>query len=784
MATESARIRLLLEVVDSFTNPLRKAREQAKLFAEGYNDIQREIRQTGNQIRQDMARIERVDGLKKRLTEDQNALKEVTEKLKLFERALDANKLTSKKSADALIGLRREQDRLTESIQKSEGAIQDETQALQAQGVSMDRLGDHIEELRKKEEALARQREAAKVTVQQARAEAEHQRILSEKERDTAERQRARDKDERDRESAREKRVNKGQEFLGMAAASYFSGLGILGASLSPIKEAMQVQAGVQEIFAKGLFEDRFQMTPLDQAFAKENLQRQALRLGSELPGFDSLDVLKLQKTAITQGRSYSNNPEKNQITDEFLRSILNFSLVDKMEPDAAYNMLESLRKSYKLPDSATGILADKLAYTSVKSGATTQELGDSFGRVQGLAANLKVPYETMLSFTRVISDFGNIRGREAGTQMLNMLTALVAPDNATAKELKQLGFSVKDEETGQMKPLSQLMRELGDITKGWDDVRRAELFKGVGNQEGISTLMTAVDLAGTDEGMAELQKIERESAVESSVPGQGIKGTVQAIGDELKKGLVPALDELSASISNLKIAIGGPELGNFEKIVRVIGSAMDRVTAFFARNELAGQILIWGGLATAVGFFATAIGLVIGGLVLLWPIIQTGIVIGAGIIAAITAIVTLFYKLWEGINIVGDKLKEFWNTAVKFAEDIKKLFESIGDGSFWGSLFSGNDATLTVRRDAQSAPISTLSDTDFQQRVREERIQREREVFQGAGGFNRQMEFNAQVTVNAQTNANPDEIARTVVSGLRGESRSLTEEASRRLGD
>jgi TP901 family phage tail tape measure protein len=571
--------------------------------------------------------------------------------------------------------------------------------------------------------------------------------------------------------------------------------MGALNRTFDPIRQAMAVQAGVQNIFAKGLFDQRPFMTPLDQEFAKENIASQAMRIGKEVPGFDTLDVLDLQTTAITQGRQYSNNPEKNQITDQFLKSILNFALIDKMKPDEAFNVLESLRKSYDLPDSATGILGDKLAYTSVKTGANTQEIGDSLSRVQGLGFNIKVPIDALLSLQGVLADFGNIKGRESGTQMLNIMTALLAPDNETAKELKLLGFSVKDEKTGGMKPMSEIFKDLGTITKGWDDTNQGRLFKGVGNQEGINSLMTFVRMAKTDEGMARLKLIENETALDEKDPTRkgGIKGTVEDIGGSLQQGLSPALDELRASISNLMVAMGMPNVKSFEDIVRKIGAGVDRLTAFFQANPLAGKAVIWGGLAIAVGLFAPAIGLVIVGLILLWPLIKAGIVIGSMVVAAIYLIAYAFIKLWGVITSFGDLIKAQFNFIIALAKELGEIFENLFSGKFWSTLFGGEDTTITVRKDqgpqvtqGGGSNLKTLSDEEFKRYFFEDRAARDREA---RGGNLGRLDlpppvFSPIINVTAQTNADPEQIADVAIEKMRGEYPSFNGETKRMFSD
>jgi TP901 family phage tail tape measure protein len=731
MAANASRVSLFIEGIDQFSDPLRKAREQIRYFTREYDQAGAKLKDVNKNI----GRIEKIQGLTKALGENKEKLTEVTDKLKLLELAEQKGLLTQKKSFDLLKALRAERDGLNGVIQRSESLVEKETSALKEQGFAVDKLAEHYDELQKSKVELGKVRESESVKIKDLREREEEERFKKSL--------------EKDKEEQRSARKQQSLEYFATAGALGYSSSRVLGAARSPIASAMEVEAGINDVIAKGLFEQMRGLSPEQKASmqgkAQEDLRSQAMRLGAELPGYGAMDVVKLQQKAITQGI------DLKDLSDDFLKQILQFALVDKLDTGNAFDIVNSMRKSYGMGLDKTQYLTDLIAYTSIKSSASTDEIGKAFKEVQGLSAAVNVAPENMASFAAILADKGNIKGERAGTQMKNILTALIVQDNETAKKLTEMGLTFTDEK-GNLEDPVKIIGKIAEKTQGWGDANLSKLLVGLGNEEAITAFSTILRTYNNPSERGEL------TAIQDAVKSGQTKGTVKEVTEGLTKGLNPAIEELTGNWENLKTAIGTPVLESMTNAIKLLSSGLESLANWFKENPLAGKIAIWGIIATAVTLAAAAVGFFVAGLVLIAPIALEVAAAAAGVAAGIAVTVAQILAFVGGIILVFKfvwwVIKSVWGLIEGFFKGVMTLIKAVFGGAFQQSPNLAQDEN---GRFYTKAPPS-LTDKEVVERYKAAQKEKTKDLFRPNANFN------ADITVNVQSDAkDPKAIGRAV---------------------
>lgn len=733
MGQGAPRISLFLEGIDQFSDPLRKAREEMRAYARYYGEVGTKVREVNKQ----MAQVDKIRNLSKALKEQADGpLKEVTEKLQLMEMAEKAGLLTQQKSFEMIRKLKLEREDLLETMKRSQDLIDRETASLKEQGVAVDNLDESYEQLKKSKQELNAIENEKSAKVKDLKNQEEAARFQKSLEKDRQEQQAKADKVKSD---AKEKSLG----YMATAGALGFASQRAFGLARQPIQQAMDIEAGITDVIAKGLFDERKNMTPEQLEGTRTKLREQALRLGSELPGYNAGDVVKLQQKAITQGLSL------DELSDDFLKKILKFALIDKLDTGNAFDIVNSMRKSYKMPLSDTGRLTDLLAYSSIKSSASTDEMGKAFKEVQGLSAFVNVAPENMASFAALLADKGNIKGERAGTQLKNILTALIVQDNQTAQQLTAMGLDFKDKDGNLLDPVT-IIGMIADKTQGWGNANLSKLLVGLGNEEAISGFSNLIRSYQDPNERKDLTMIQ-----DAARSGK-ITGTVDSVTEGLTQGLSPAVEELTGNIENLKTAIGTPMLGPITEAVKSLNSGLSALTSWFQENPIAGKAAFWGLMAVGITLAVGAVAFLIAALMAIAPVAAGVAGTAMAVTAKVLALIASVVLLWKGISFV---LGKVWEIAKGFFSWMMMVIRA---------AFGGMEQSPNIAQDKDgrfyTKPLPSLTDQEVVKRFRESEKERNKDVFGG-----KTINMNADITVNATTSGTPEEVGKSVKSETMG---------------
>ena len=421
------------------------------------------------------------------------------------------------------------------------------------------------------------------------------------------------------------------------------------------------------------------------------------------------------------------------------LATAANIDLADSL--DYLYYTLNALG----MPMEYANTLSDQMSKTAAISAADIDTLGQSMQRLGSGAQFFAGGSSEILAILGGISQFGSdMQGRDAGTQLRNFMLTLLAPTqskdkliqslrvteeewaefesymedagidvNDTAAAMNELGLSVYDSTTGELKPAIQI---IGELNAALSTLSEAEQNEMLGNLFGKRTTTTALNL------MAALSTIiDYQQQIEG-----GSAGYTESMANTMEGGLGGALREFTASWDAFQTTIG-------ETIAPAVEGVADFMTdivnglANMDKDKLevllgaatgiaaAGPTLLLAGSAfRLIGFAMTPIGAAALGLTALAAAAGALYQLGEANFAANFGEMELDTEaLLAHVNGIGDAFNSTYtdvnnyNTALQTAVENFETASTTLSGDLLTSMITG--ATLTPE---QMKSISSLGET------------------------------------------------------------------------
>lgn len=252
------------------------------------------------------------------------------------------------------------------------------------------------------------------------------------------------------------------------------------------------------------------------------------------------------------------------------LATAANIDLADSL--DYLYYTLNALG----MPMEYANTLSDQMSKAAAISAADIDTLGQSMQRLGSGVQFFAGGSSEILAILGGISQFGSdMQGSNAGTQLRNFMLTLLAPTQSkeklisslkvteaewaefesymedaginvtdTAAAMNQLGLSVYDSTTGELKPAIQI---IGELDAALSTLTEEEKNAMLGNLFGKRTTTTALNLMNVLETI-----IEYKNLIEN-----GSTGYTESMAETMEGGLGGALREFSASWNAFKVTIG-----------------------------------------------------------------------------------------------------------------------------------------------------------------------------------------------------------------------------------
>lgn len=252
------------------------------------------------------------------------------------------------------------------------------------------------------------------------------------------------------------------------------------------------------------------------------------------------------------------------------LATAANIDLADSL--DYLYYTLNALG----MPMEYANTLSDQMSKAAAISAADIDTLGQSMQRLGSGVQFFTGGSSEILAILGGISQFGSdMQGTNAGTQLRNFMLTLLAPTQSkeklisslkvteaewaefesymedaginvtdTAAAMNDLGLSVYDSTTGELKPAIQI---IGELDAALSTLTEEEQNAMLGNLFGKRTTTTALNLMKTLETI-----IEYKNQIEN-----GSAGYTESMAETMEGGLGGALREFSASWNAFEVTIG-----------------------------------------------------------------------------------------------------------------------------------------------------------------------------------------------------------------------------------
>lgn len=252
------------------------------------------------------------------------------------------------------------------------------------------------------------------------------------------------------------------------------------------------------------------------------------------------------------------------------LATAANIDLADSL--DYLYYTLNALG----MPMEYANTLSDQMSKAAAISAADIDTLGQSMQRLGSGVQFFTGGSSEILAILGGISQFGSdMQGSNAGTQLRNFMLTLLAPTQSkeklisslkvteeewaefesymedaginvtdTAAAMNELGLSVYDSTTGELKPAIQI---IGELDAALSTLTEEEQNAMLGNLFGKRTTTTALNLMKTLETI-----IEYKNQIEN-----GSADYTESMAETMEGGLGGALREFSASWNAFEVTIG-----------------------------------------------------------------------------------------------------------------------------------------------------------------------------------------------------------------------------------
>jgi TP901 family phage tail tape measure protein len=305
-------------------------------------------------------------------------------------------------------------------------------------------------------------------------------------------------------------------------------------------------------------------------------------------------------------------------------------------ETDAATaaQVLSGAINAFNLEASDAGRITDILAGAANESKANIADLSQGFNQAAFAFGATDQSAEDLATSLAILTREG-LTGSDAGTALKNAFMRLMDPTEKATKEMARVGFAAYDA-NGNMKPLPQLLREIGQATNGMTKEQRDAWLGTVFLSDGMKAIIPLLDEqeAGF---LATREAVTRQgqAAELAAAKMKGWNGASQAVSSQLEtlqliigQKLLPLLTPLAFKLAELigiasKFAEGGmsfdaltslgmflsdfnPQLGSFVSNLAIatdpLQALKDGVLAFLqdAIAQLPGQLTSLGSMLAA----------------------------------------------------------------------------------------------------------------------------------------------------------------------------------------
>lgn len=281
------------------------------------------------------------------------------------------------------------------------------------------------------------------------------------------------------------------------------------------------------------------------QAF--EKLTEQAKELGRTT----SFTASQVAEGMAGLGRAGFNSSE----IEKSIAAVMALSRATSTDLALATDIAGNTLRAFNLDAAEMGRVCDVLTATANGSAQTVEDLGEALKFVAPIAAQTGMSVEDTAKVLGTLANFG-IKGSNAGTAFKNMRTRMA--DSSVQAVYQSIGVETVDKDTGALRELSAVLKDVGLAVQNMPDAQRLDIFKELFGMyglaggavmttaEGFDALYAAIDnAAGVAERTQETMETGLGGAIRSTL--SACEGLAIALGD----AITPALLEIGDSIKS-----------------------------------------------------------------------------------------------------------------------------------------------------------------------------------------------------------------------------------------
>ncbi len=393
--------------------------------------------------------------------------------------------------------------------------------------------------------------------------------------------------------------------------------------------------------------------------------------------------------------------------------AVLNLAQAGAVELGTAADIASDVGSAFGMTADEIGHLADVMAVTASSANTSIEMMGETLKYAAPLAKAAGQSLEDTAAAVGVLGNNG-IKASMAGTD-LALIMKKVGSESVTA--LKKMGVDTLDAQ-GNVRPLIEIMKELGEKTKHLSSGERLDKFSQAFGRAAKSALILADSGDGLDQLRAKIEDAD---------------GAAERMAETMGSGIGGATRRLFSAIEGIAIAVGDAVEPMVSRIAEGLSTVGGYISKFVSQNKGLAQVVLGGIVAlTGVGSTLTAVGASIGfvgiGLGALAPMIGAVIsavtamggllatvfgaitvkaVLVASAVAAVTYELGVFNRVGSEVGQILDWMKERWG----------KTFGAIS------TALSGGDIGGAFKIFIAQLKVDWYEATDFLKRVLEDTL-------------------------------------------------------------
>ena len=345
-----------------------------------------------------------------------------------------------------------------------------------------------------------------------------------------------------------------------------------------------------------------------------------------------------------------------------------------------------STLRGFGLTAGDAGHVADVLAKNAANTNAAVADTGDAMKYIAPVAQNAGWSLEQVTAAIGEMADAG-IKGEQAGTTLRGALTNLMNPSKEQAAAMKEIAFNAYDAQ-GKMKPLSQIIGELGEKTAGMTGQQRDQVVATIMGTNALSGMQVLLkDGSGNLDKLTASLKDSDGAAKQMASTMQGntkgsieqMQGALETAAIKIQQILAPVITKIAQSISDLVSKFSSLSAAQQETIIKIAGIVA----------AVAPALIVLGKVTSGIGKLTTDVGKAMEGISAFSNVMKNGgglasafsamLTPAGAVVAAVIAIIAIVAALVIGIKHLWDTNEGFRNAVIGIWNGIKGAVEAVG---------------------------------------------------------------------------------------------------------